>query len=419
MRLDLLREHFTRFKASHIDIIAKDGDPIKRIDHESTFASAESAYIGAYSRLKRLLRAKDARTDNSSEVAFLNSTGASTIVRVEAERVPEVGTFNGDSASWPAFKASFTAEVSDRADITDVRKLQILQKSCTGQATETLGPWALRGENFANAWRHLHATYNDDYRIQQSTFDKFMDVPPMTTESKDGIRFLRNMARSALQQLTIIGVDVSGWDVSMINLIARKLPPRTLEAWDQRRNIDIVPNLDAMMLFLSERSRGGASDEREHTGRLQPSPREWRSERTDQTRPVREQVPPRAVRDEYRHEHPRTRNFPPRDRHDGPAREFRPTRTQQNCKICRASDHGTCKCPNLKTMTLQQRTEAIRAINVCKNCLKFGHEASACWGAMCPFCPGEKHNSVICGVQYNHKQSARSDALGSTKHKQD
>lgn len=125
------------------------------------------------------------------------------------------------------------------------------------------------------------------------------------------------------------------------------------------------------MLFLSERSRGGVNSEQEHTEHPQPSPREWRNERTDQTQSVREQVPPRAARDECRHEHPRTRNFPSRDKHDGPAREFRPTRTQQNCKICKASDHGTCKCPNLKSMTLQQRTEAIRAINVCRNCLKF------------------------------------------------
>lgn len=359
------------------------------------------------------------RADISSEIAFLDSTRTSTIVRVEAERIPEVGTFDGDSASWPAFKASFLAEVYDRTDITDVRKLQILQKSCTGQAAETLGPWALRGENFANAWKHLHATYNDDYRIQQSTFDKFMDVPPMTVESRDGMRFLRNMARSALQQLSIVGVDVTNWDVAMINLISRKLPPRALEAWDQRRDIDRVPNLDAMMLFLSERSRGGASGEQEHTDLPRPFPREWRNERTDQARPVREHAPPRAVREEYRHDHPRTRNFPPKDRHDGSAREFRPARIQQNCKICNAADHGTCKCPDLKSMTLQQRTEAIRAKNVCRNCLKFGHEASACWGASCPFCPGEKHNSVICRVQYNHKHGARSDAPGSTKHKQD
>lgn len=77
-------------------------------------------------------------TAESTLISNIGSVGQSQIIRVETARPPQIGTFNGNSADWPAFRDLFLAEVHQK-DLDAVTKLLYLQQACIDKAAATLG----------------------------------------------------------------------------------------------------------------------------------------------------------------------------------------------------------------------------------------------------------------------------------------
>lgn len=58
MRIHLLRDHFEQFKIAHRNVIAKESDIQRRIDHESVLASASNV-CRSIRQIKRTLKSKN------------------------------------------------------------------------------------------------------------------------------------------------------------------------------------------------------------------------------------------------------------------------------------------------------------------------------------------------------------------------
>lgn len=138
------------------------------------------------------------------------------VIRIETGREPEEGEFDGEAANWPAFRDNLLAEVHERP-LTDARKIQLLQKACTGRAKLAIGSWRATAENYAEAWKYLYARYNDDFRVQQAYVDEIMDLQPLGEESAAGHNRILDVTTSALRRLETMGVQIADWDYQRID----------------------------------------------------------------------------------------------------------------------------------------------------------------------------------------------------------
>lgn len=84
-----------------------------------------------------------------------------------------------------------------------------------------------------------------------------------------------------------------------------------------------------------------------------------------------------------------------------PERSFpRTTRKRIQCWLCH-NEHWLANCPKLMNKNLPERINIMRDLNVCLNCLGFGHRRLTCERRGCQNCYGEKHNSVLCPKSIN------------------
>lgn len=50
----------------------------------------------------------------------------------------------------------------------------------------------------------------------------------------------------------------------------------------------------------------------------------------------------------------------------------------RNCSICKQTNHFSYQCPKLMSLPISERYSELKRLNVCNNCLKFGHNANIC-----------------------------------------
>lgn len=328
-------------------------------------------------------------------------------IRIETCRPPEVGTFDGNPAEWPAFRDLFRAEVDER-DIEPVTKLIYLQKACKGRAKKTLGNWAKLAENYAAAWQLMNEKYNDGYRIQQSLIDTMLDMKKRQEESYDGLRDVIDTVTSTLRQLTVSGTNVSGWDAIIINIMTRCLPATTLDAWEQRRINMKKPTLARLFKFLEAKAKGRMFVDIDQE-----------EKRESQNMHVQEHYRRPIQRQERRGDHQPRSNRPPINQNryrpystgkrdwqatmvsQRPQQQERDSRPPQRaglvCYLCEGT-HSVTKCDDFKRLTVTQRKDKARLWTVCYCCFSKAHYTRDCQYNGCQKCPptDPKHHRLLC-----------------------
>lgn len=144
-------------------------------------------------------------------------------------------------------------------------------------------------------------------------------------------------------------------------MIEERLDAKTKEAWEMHRDIAALPRLEEMTEFLERRVKIEANATSQEP--------EARRSRADVATP-------------------RSAPYPSSP---GPSR-----RAPLPCRICRG-DHPLFKCSKFLTLTVNERKERIKQLNLCMNCLRADHPADKCHFGPCWRCPGRQfHNSTLC-----------------------
>lgn len=340
----------------------------------------EEAYLEAFSKIKKRMRDMTI-SDISSASSLVNGVPHGGIIRVETERLPDVGTFSGDPADWPTF--------------APMRKLQLLQKACIGSAAKTLGPWSARAESYLLAWKHMYKVYEDPFRVQQEVLNKLIDHPPLEEESSSGLLAWFNVAEANTRQLQTTNVPVQHWDAILINIMSRKLPRRTLKSWDQSRSVGCVPTWSQLKEFVLTRGKAHAyvDVEEAKTSSVVVNSERKREYQIDQQQ-----------NKSHHNAHNQKRDQPQKPWNGAKSLEYRAFSSRPNCRYCEG-DHPMFRCRDFLKLALTQRREATRQMGLCQNCFRAGHKDDSCWkpGCVTSQCKGVKHNSVLCEFQIEAK----------------
>lgn len=404
------------------------------------FTEIERQYMAAMAKINdRLTEQNSFAQISSSTPARGPEVSLPTVIKVEAVREPQIGTFNGNAADWPSFRDLFIAEVHNKP-IEAVNKLLYLQKACVEKAAATLGPWRPTSENYAIAWDILKNVYDDNYHVIHGILGRMHSVPKQGQETHDALRAIVDSLNSGTRQLETIASPEVLWDQVWIHHAKQRLPKSTLDSWEQYRNRDgntMLPRLEEFKRFLEVKAKGRREYETgDQNARSEPRQEveKFSQAKFSQERPGREQFRRERLSRDYRNqtENRRYPNFRPQpygrsDRYS----QHRPSqayeKAPQNNNTERAlvepdrcpmdgcvQKHPVFMCEKFKAAGLEDRWNVVKKNRLCRCCLKPGHGAATCTYATCGQCPDDtnKHNFRLCKKAKHNQGGDKSAQTG-------
>lgn len=82
----------------------------------------------------------------------------------------------------------------------------------------------------------------------------FFDYPPLQRESSKSLREHVDTISRNLRSLTVLQLDIFGWDLLIIHLVSAKLDKTSSKLWKEYNNSDELPTLEEFKTFLKNRA---------------------------------------------------------------------------------------------------------------------------------------------------------------------
>lgn len=377
-KLDRLEESWKKFE-SEINWIMGRVSAEEQENEEQCLIHGEGQYI----RARAAMRSKISEIEKRDVCA-----PAAQVVRVQladleaADKLPD---FDGDETQWAAFRDAFITDVDQNPNLSDIKKLRKLLGAVKGAAERSLGPWAVRPENYKLAWKKLCSDFDDDYRAIRAHIKQLFALPFSTQVNLPNIRLMIDTLSTVKRQLQMLTGEGDVSEYMMIYMMEDRLDAATRDAWNYHRTVHTRPSLDDFIEFLGRKANSFIDYE--------PPFKRSRAE------------PPRN--EANRNKPSTSRGFTASSqRETAGANSF--NRKRLSCRFCRG-DHMLYHCKDFFALTLEKRKEFITKSQLCENCFRFGHANKACWSDGCPKCSGNpKHNSRLCPLVEKERPQNRS-----------
>lgn len=387
IRQQRLQKHFDEFERAHL--------ALRRTCLVSTngiYVQMEHRFIQIMSKLEARIQESVCSDQRNNLLSSTPNEIAPSVITVVTPRTPQVGTFNGNPADWPAFRDLFLAEVHSK-DFDAVTKLIYLKQACTEGAALTLGPWKPTAGNYKPAWDILMQAYNDDYHVIHSILGQMYSVEAQDRENHGALRKILDSVNSGTRALLAVTDQESLWDQVWIHYAKQRLPRSTLDSWEQHRSrhrMGSLPSLNEFKHFLDIKAKGrrefehSESNPRVRYKEHRPNPYH-KNERSANHGSDRRQ-------EQRRNEsYPKTSRFTPRETNNHPE----PGR----CAVPNCNErHGLYQCNAFRRLGLQERLRVVYNNQLCRCCMRQGHIAIKCERDGCSKCPESKvkHHFKLC-----------------------
>lgn len=356
-----LEREFENFMRTQTEIIAACTDNNSKAVEMKLVATVDAAYSGLMMLLEMQLTKENATNLDQTIMAIQASTSNKN------RKMPDNLTkFDGTHANWPAFRDLFDALVASQ-DFSDLEKFLCLQKHCLGTAAGVIAGYQPVAASYDTAWAALNSAYEDAYVIAQSFVDKLLDIPVAKNMGAAELRRVIDTMRSTLRQLDTMGHPISQTGALMSNLLARKLPQRLVNEWDQKREQGSFPTFEEFVKFVESKARSrvsyGDSSDRSYN------------------KPSTSTGGATVARDSI-----------------GTGSNGLFKTKGSGCFLC-GGEHVMVKCSQFVDITDNKlREKKLLEQKLCLNCVGFGHTADKCTRPGCKDsrCSGAKHSWAIC-----------------------
>lgn len=378
VRAEQLRDHYAKMEAAH--------SRYRQINVQSSntiYENARGQYVKMLAkvenRIKELNREEHSRTQPTANSTMMSQE--QLVYRVDTNRRPQIGKFNGSPADWPGFRDVFLAEV-DRKNIEPVMKLIYLRDACVDKAARILGTWQLTAVNYPLAWESMKHAFDDEYQVVHGILNEMYKVQPAERESIDDMQEILNVLNNSRRQLLSMTTPQVLEEQMFMHYATRRMAPTTRDAWEQYRNREKttgLTSLDEMKQFLYHKTRmhiqSSASPVPQKSSNVKSA-----SKGNSISHNAKPYERNRSTRDEGR---PDSFGF-------GPPSACIMT----GCGLT----HYLGQCMNFRRLTFADRLEVVKENQLCRCCLMTGHMASICKKRGCSNCPDAKykHHYFLC-----------------------
>ncbi|XP_014215405.1 uncharacterized protein LOC106644423 [Copidosoma floridanum] len=349
---------------------------------EKQFQNAEVEYISAKDQVAIWTHAANPPTRQLTD----RLVGAEINVNLPRLSIP---SFSGQLTEWVPFRDSFTALVRSNASLSDIEKLHYVKACVKGEASEIIRNVQLAHGNFNTAWTLLEARYENNRIATSAHFSEILKIEPIKKESASSLLYLRNTVQRNLAALQNLGCPTQYYGAIIIHILTEKLDPQTQRDWEVSiASTTTLPQYDTFDKFLLERIRvleslGQAEFQKRNVHSNQKQVSNQSQNRYDKSKHM--EVTSYIV-------------------------------TQPGlCPVC-DSDHKIYGCSKFAGMSVTDRFDQVRSLNLCLNCLGKRHKSIDCQSSgSCRKCKKKHHTMLHRETPYqNNSNNENSPAQGQT-----
>lgn len=254
--------------------------------------------------------------------------------------------FSGSYGEWQRFKDMFRAIVHNNNTLSDVQRFYYLEASLKGEPKNIIASLAPTDANYLTAWQLLEKRYDNKKIIINSHLKEIMELPMCGKESHSSLRNLSNSFFKNYRSLEALGENVSEWNTILIYILVTKLDTNTKREWEKYSQGKSNLKVDDFNEFIIQRCQ------------------------------ILESLDTKACSSHG-------------------SKSFITTKTNYTpkCPYCK-DGHFIYFCEKFKQLSVPDRIEKTKALNLCTNCLRFGHKLSECRSAGCKICR-QRHATLL------------------------
>lgn len=292
--------------------------------------------------------------------------------------VIKIPTFDGTYFKWLEFKETFTSLVHENEKVKSIHKFHYLLSYLEGEAARVLCNLEVTGSNYTEAWQLLCKRFDNKRQLINNHLKALFSIETVR-ETEKSLRFIVDHVNKNLRALRTLGLPVEKWDILVIYMVTAKLDSSTCYKWEETRTtLPEIPTLEQFFDFLKNRA-----DVLETVNR----------QKYDKPKMLQPSTQPKI----------HTKSFALTTKHAAPSS----SQPRIECLLCKDA-HRLYECTSFKSKSAEERTALVSKLNLCENCLRYGHKVQSCrLPGSCRSCK-QKHNTLLHVAQPNEFPSTSS-----------
>lgn len=372
VRLTKIEELYSDFDYIQTDIENVCEIPDEQYKEREIF---ESQYFGAIAVAREMLTEKDDELPAITESAAGSGT-VSESKGGQKHKLPTIKlpSFSGQYHDWLEFRNTYTALIHSDDSLPQISKFHYLRAALHGSSAAVIDSLDFTPENYEVAWNLLCERFNNKRALISNHVQAIFNIEQMTMESADTLLNIIDTVNKNLRCLKSLGLPTESWDVLVIEIVSNKFDQKTSREWEMFRSKIDIPSLVNLRSFLKDRADFLASMKKKqgtHTQRRH----------SDIT-------------------HTRTKSFVVHT-HSPPGKSI-------SCALCK-HNHAIYHCFKFKSLPIETRIQKARALKLCLNCLRHGHNTNSCKFGSCKLC-NQLHHTLLHLNEQSSPQQKQSEA---------
>ncbi|XP_055604663.1 uncharacterized protein LOC129752900 [Uranotaenia lowii] len=293
---------------------------------------------------------------SSSSHSAPHSPAWSSHVRLPDVKLP---VFSGSIDSWLNFHDLFVSLVHSSHELSNIQKFYYLRSSLSGEALKLIQTINISANNYIVAWTLLVEHYQKPARLKQSYVDSLFEFSTLKRESSTELRFLVERFEANVKVLKQLGEKTQFWDILLIRMLSIRLDPTTRRDWEEQSSTLSTVTFHDLTEFIQRR----ASVLEALSKNVEPV-----------SNNVIKKSPTRLIAS-----------------HGANQSNFR------KCVVC-SDHHPLYLCSTFSKLSLEEKEREVRQHQLCRNCLRKGHQVKDCSStSACRYCRN-RHHSQLCST---------------------
>lgn len=275
-------------------------------------------------------------------------------------RLPDVKLpiFDGNLESWLNFHDLYVALVHSSAGLSSIQKFYYLRSSLSHEALQLIQTIPISANNYLVAWNLILDHFQNPARLKQSYVDAIFDFNSLKRESATELHSLVEKFEANVKVLQQLGEKPEFWDLLLIRILSTRLDPTTRRDWEEYSSTLAAVTYKELTTFIQRRVT------------------------------VLHSVQAKTI------EAPST--IPPKKPVLRPISSNGATQINyRKCSFC-SDHHPLYLCESFSRLSIEDKEEAIRHHQLCRNCLRKGYHTNECMSSSsCRKCRG-RHHTQLC-----------------------
>lgn len=351
LRLNKLKDLYNEFDSAQSEIENLCEIPGDEYEERENF---ENSYFQTLAAAQDLLDRNAVPGSDGSETGSCGNTALPGLPNIKLPTI-NLPTFSGRCRDWLEYYNTYCSLIHDNVSIPKIHKFHYLRSSLKDSAASIIQSLDFSVENYDIAWSLICDRYHNDKILVNNHIQALFNIEPIVRETSRAIHNIIDTVNKNLRALKSLNLPTQHWDMLIIHMISSKLDSATFRDWESHHNtLKGFPTLDEFINFLKNRaSLLETMEESLHKPR-----------RHSDITPIR------------------SKSF-----------VASPTTNKGRCPVCK-NGHAIYQCFKFKAMPIEARIDLVKKLNLCKNCLRQGHNENVCKLGHCKLC-SQRHNSML------------------------